>query len=54
MAQIIDGKAISAKVKEEVRAEVERDGLEVGLAVVRKGTPIKRPLQRINNFNHLS
>lgn len=34
MAQIIDGKAISAKVKEEVRAEVERDGLEVGLAVV--------------------
>lgn len=34
MAQIIDGKAISAKVKEEVKAEVERDGLNVGLAVV--------------------
>ncbi len=34
MAQIIDGKAISAKVKEEVKAEVARDGLNVGLAVV--------------------
>ncbi len=34
MAQIIDGKAISAKVKEEVKAEVQRDGLNVGLAVV--------------------
>lgn len=33
-AQIIDGKAVSAKVKEEVRQEIEREGLEVGLAVV--------------------
>lgn len=34
MANIIDGKAISAAVKEQVRAEVERDKLSVGLAVV--------------------
>ncbi|MBQ8781038.1 MAG: bifunctional methylenetetrahydrofolate dehydrogenase/methenyltetrahydrofolate cyclohydrolase FolD [Oscillospiraceae bacterium] len=37
MAQIIDGKAISANVKEQVRAEVEQlkeKGIEVGLAVV--------------------
>ncbi len=34
MANIIDGKAISATVKEQVRAEVERDKLSVGLAVV--------------------
>lgn len=34
MAVIIDGKAVSAKVKEEIRAEVERDNLSVGLAVV--------------------
>lgn len=33
-AQIIDGKAVSARIKEEIRAEVERDGLEIGLAVV--------------------
>ena len=33
-AQIIDGKAVSAKVEEEVRAEIEREGLDVGLAVV--------------------
>ena len=33
-AQIIDGKAVSAKAKEEIRAEVERDGLDIGLAVV--------------------
>lgn len=33
-ANIIDGKEISAKVKEQVRAEVERDKLNVGLAVV--------------------
>lgn len=33
-AKIIDGKEISAKVKEQVRAEVERDKLSVGLAVV--------------------
>lgn len=38
MAQIIDGKAVSASVKEEVRAEAarlkEEKGLKVGLAVV--------------------
>lgn len=34
MANIIDGKAISASVKEQVRAEIERDKLSVGLAVV--------------------
>lgn len=34
MANIIDGKAISASVKEQVRAEIERDNLSVGLAVV--------------------
>lgn len=33
-AKIIDGKAISAAVKEQVRAEVERDELSIGLAVV--------------------
>lgn len=34
MAVLIDGKAVSQKVKEEVRAEIERDGLDIGLAVV--------------------
>ena len=34
MAKIIDGKAVSAAVKEQVRAEIERDGLDIGLAVV--------------------
>ena len=34
MAQLIDGKAVSQRVKDEVRAEIERDGLKVGLAVV--------------------
>lgn len=34
MAKIIDGKAVSQKIKEEVRAEIEREGLKVGLAVV--------------------
>ena len=33
-AKIIDGKAISAAVKEQVRQEIEREGLEIGLAVV--------------------
>ncbi len=33
-AKIIDGKAISAAVKEQVRAEIERDNMNVGLAVV--------------------
>ncbi len=34
MAQIIDGKAVSQRVKDEIRAEIEREGLEIGLAVV--------------------
>ena len=34
MAKIIDGKAVSQRVKNEVRDEIERDGLKVGLAVV--------------------
>ena len=33
-AKIIDGKAVSAAVKEQVRQEVEREGLDIGLAVV--------------------
>ncbi len=33
-AKIIDGKAVSAAVKEQIRQEIERDGLEIGLAVV--------------------
>ena len=33
-AKIIDGKAISAAVKEQVRAEIERDKIKAGLAVV--------------------
>lgn len=34
MAKIIDGKAVSAAVKESVREEIIRDGLDIGLAVV--------------------
>ena len=34
MAKIIDGKAVSQKVKDEIRAEIERNGLDIGLAVV--------------------
>ncbi len=37
MAQIIDGKAVSAKVKEQIRkeaAEIKKQGIEIGLAVV--------------------
>lgn len=34
MAKIIDGKAVSAAVKEQVRDEIAREGLEIGLAVV--------------------
>ena len=34
MARIIDGKAVSQKVKDEIRAEIERDNLSIGLAVV--------------------
>ncbi|MDE6731486.1 MAG: bifunctional methylenetetrahydrofolate dehydrogenase/methenyltetrahydrofolate cyclohydrolase FolD [Oscillospiraceae bacterium] len=33
-AKIIDGKAVSAAVKEQVRAEIERDCIKAGLAVV--------------------
>ena len=33
-AQIIDGKAVSAAVKEQVKAEMERDKIKAGLAVV--------------------
>ena len=33
-AKIIDGKAVSAQVKEQVRAEIERDKIKAGLAVV--------------------
>ena len=33
-AKIIDGKAISAAVKDQVRAEIERDKIKAGLAVV--------------------
>ena len=36
-AKIIDGKAISAAVKEQVRAEIERDKIKAGLAVVIDG-----------------
>lgn len=31
---VIDGKQVSAAVKERIRAEIERDGLEIGLAVI--------------------
>lgn len=34
MAKIIDGKAVSSAVKESVREEILRDGLDIGLAVV--------------------
>jgi methylenetetrahydrofolate dehydrogenase (NADP+)/methenyltetrahydrofolate cyclohydrolase len=34
MAKLIDGKAVSQKIKEEVRDEIEREGLKVGLAVI--------------------
>ncbi len=34
MANIIDGKAVSQKVKDDIRAEIERDKLSIGLAVV--------------------
>lgn len=41
MAQIIDGKAVSAKVKEQIRkeaAEIKKHGIEIGLAVVIVGS----------------
>ena len=31
---LIDGKAVSASVKEQIRAEIERDKLDIGLAVI--------------------
>ncbi len=34
MAKIIDGKAVSAAVKEQVKDEIAREGLDIGLAVV--------------------
>lgn len=34
MAKIIDGKAVSAAIKEQVRDEIARDGIKAGLAVV--------------------
>lgn len=34
MANIIDGKAVSAAVKEQVRSEIERDKIKAGLAVI--------------------
>lgn len=34
MAKIIDGKTVSAAVKEQVKEEVAREGLDIGLAVV--------------------
>ena len=37
MAQIIDGKKISAQVKEECKEEVARDHLDVTLAVIQVG-----------------
>lgn len=37
-AQIIDGKAVSATVKEQVRVEIERDKIKAGLAVVIVGS----------------
>lgn len=34
MAKILDGKALSAQVKEEIKGEIAAKGLEIGLAVV--------------------
>ena len=45
MAKIIDGKAVSAAVKEDVKKEVEAlkaNGVEVGLAVVIVGNNQKK------------
>ena len=36
---LIDGKAVSASVKEQIRAEIERDKLDIGLAVIISGKP---------------
>jgi methylenetetrahydrofolate dehydrogenase (NADP+)/methenyltetrahydrofolate cyclohydrolase len=38
MAQILDGKAMSADIKTEVKAEIEQNNLQVGLAVVLVGS----------------
>ena len=37
MAKIIDGGALAVKIKNEIKAEIERDNLEVGLAVILVG-----------------
>lgn len=51
MAIILDGKAVSAAVKQEVRAEVEtlrENGLQVGLAVIIVGdNPRRAPMSTI-------
>ena len=50
MAKIIDGKAISANVKEQVRQETEKlkaNGINIGLAVVIVGD---NPASRLNTL----
>ncbi len=47
-AQIIDGKAVSARVKEEIRLEIQREGLDIGLAVVIVGDD---PARRVYVYN---
>jgi len=37
MAKILDGKAMSAAIKDEIKAEIERESLRVGLAVILVG-----------------
>lgn len=37
MCKIIDGKAVSAAVKEQIKEEIAREGLDIGLAVVIAG-----------------
>ena len=34
MAKIIDGKKISQEIKDEIKAEIERDGIKACLAVI--------------------
>ena len=60
MAQIIDGKAVSAKVKEQIRkeaAEIKKQGIEIGLAVVIVGNdpalhlmniPFRKKLRKVS------
>lgn len=40
---LIDGKAVSASVKEQIRAEIERDKLDIGLAVIIVGNQSGEP-----------